>query len=100
VSVDGKSVPVVQAPMQAPNLAATVTLDDDDTEWFVPISWIKTVPVQQAIGFKGRYGNQHSATKLTHSFTRETVLEKLGIDSEKLNGQEPPSDGLASSPSS
>jgi hypothetical protein len=96
VSVDGESVPVVQAQMKAPHIAAAAALDDDDTEWFVPVSWIKTKPVQEAVGFKGRYGNQNSATKLTHSLTRETVLERLGINEEPLDGHELSGDGAPS----
>ena len=80
VSVDGQQIPILQAPLNATNLAGVATLDDDATEWFVPVSWVKTVPAQEAIGFKGRYGNQNSATKLTHTLTRETVLKRLGID--------------------
>jgi hypothetical protein len=89
VMVDGQQVPITQVPLNAPNLAATAALEDDDTEWFVPVSWIKTLPAQEAIGFKGRYGNQNSATKLTHTLTRATVLEKLGISEDNMDGQEP-----------
>jgi hypothetical protein len=88
VMVDGQQVPITQVPLNAPNLAATAALEDDDTEWFVPVSWIKTLPAQEAIGFKGRYGNQNSATKLTHTLTRATVLEKLGISEDNMDGQE------------
>ncbi len=89
VMVDGQPVPITEVPLNAPNLAATAALEDDETEWFVPVSWIKTLPAQEAIGFKGRYGNQNSATKLTHSLTRATVLEKLGISEDNMDGQEP-----------
>jgi len=89
VMVDGQQVPIAEAPLNAPNLAAMAALEDDETEWFVPVSWIKTLPAQEAIGFKGRYGNQNSATKLTHSLTRATVLEKLGISDDNIDGQEP-----------
>ncbi len=89
VIVDGQQVPITEVPLNAPNLAATAALEDDETEWFVPVSWIKTLPAQEAIGFKGRYGNQNSATKLTHSLTRATVLEKLAISEDNLDGPEP-----------
>jgi hypothetical protein len=35
VMVDGQQVPITQVPLNAPNLAATAALEDDDTEWFV-----------------------------------------------------------------
>ena len=28
----------------------------------MPVSWVKTVPADQAINFKGKYGNQNSAS--------------------------------------
>lgn len=92
VPIDGQQVPIIQVPLKAPNLAGTAALADDETEWFVPVSWIKTLPAQEAIGFKGRYGNQNSATKLTHALTRETVLEKLGVRDDNTEGSEPVGD--------
>ncbi len=95
VLVNGQSVPVIDAPHDAPSLSATAARDDEDTEWFVPVSWVKTVLREQAIKFKGRYGNQNSATKLTHNLTRETVLEKLGITAETLDASANPGDETA-----
>src|SRR5439155_2640033 len=93
VMVDGRQVPITEVPLNATNLAATAALEDDETEWFVRISWIKTVPAQEAIGFKGRYGNQNSATNLTHTLTRATVLERLGINEDNLDGPETVAEG-------
>ena len=45
----------------------------------VPVRWIETVPRERAITFKGKYGNQNSATRLTDPVTRATVLERLLI---------------------
>lgn len=97
VSVNGQQVPLIEAPHEAPNLAAAAAQDDEDTEWVVPVSWVKTVPREQAIRFKGRYGNQNSATKLTHILTRETVLEKLGITEDALDAASPAGDELSAS---
>jgi hypothetical protein len=63
--------------------ACQILRADDETEWFVPVTWLKTVPREQAIKFKGGYGNQNSATKLTDAFTRETVLDQLGVADNK-----------------
>jgi hypothetical protein len=64
-------------------------LEDDETEWIVLIRWLKAVPASEAITFKGKYGNQNIATKLTHALTRETVLERLGLTEEALDEAEP-----------
>jgi hypothetical protein len=91
VAMDSGQVPLVEAAHRAPGLGAAAELDDDETEWAVPVDWVKTVPPEQAISFKGRYGNQNSATKLTHTLTRETVLERLGVDEDALEaGESPP----------
>lgn len=85
VTTDGHATPLVQAARLAPNLAVVAEGDDDETEWVVPIAWLATRTREDAISFKGRYGNQNSATKLTDVLTRETVLEKLGITDEALD---------------
>ena len=84
VIVDGHRTPLLEAPHEAPNLIAAASGDDDEAEWFVPVRWVRTVPSEQAISFKGRYGSQNSATKLTDPLTRETVLERLGITEDLL----------------
>jgi hypothetical protein len=85
VTADGHQVPLVDAARLAPNLAVIAEGDDDETEWVVPIAWVATRTREDAISFKGRYGNQNSATKLTDAVTRETVLENLGITEEALD---------------
>lgn len=85
VTVDGQRVPLVEAPHEAPGLAVRAAMDDEETEWIVPVRWVKTIPRDEAIGFKGRYANQNTATRLTHALTRETVLERLGIAEEELD---------------
>ena len=92
VSVNGQEVPLVEVAQDAPELKSRAALGDDETEWIVPVKWLKTVPRDQAIVFKGRYGNQNSATRLTHTLTRATVLDKLDIDEDALDAAAP-SDG-------
>jgi hypothetical protein len=87
VTTNGQSMRLIDAPVKAPSLVAVAAQDDDQTEWVVPVSWIRTLPASQAIRFKGRYGNQNSATKLRHALTRETVLEKLGVTEDLLYRQ-------------
>jgi hypothetical protein len=88
VTHDGKDLRLLDAPHQAPGLAERAALEDEDTEWMVPVRWLKSVPANQAITFKGKYGNQNIATRLTHTLTRETVLEKLGLTKEALDHAE------------
>ena len=64
-------------------------MEDDETEWIVPIRWLKAIPANEAITFKGKYGNQNIATRLTHALTRETVLEGLGLTEEALDEAQP-----------
>ncbi len=89
VTVNGHPVPLTEAPHSAPNLVARAAYDDDETEWVAPVRWLATVPRNEAISFKGRYGNQNSATKLTHALTRETVLERLGLTEADLDAATP-----------
>jgi len=84
IEVDGQPVPLAEAETNTPVLAELALLDDDETEWYVPVEWVKALPRKQAIRFKGRYGNQNSATKLTDTLTRETVLDRLGLDDQAL----------------
>ena len=77
-------VPLTQM-TRAAELETIAEKDDELTEWIVPVAWINTAPRTDAITFKGRYGNQNSATKLRDPLTRETVLERLKISENTLD---------------
>lgn len=47
--------------------------DPDRCEYFVPVQWLKTVPVTQAIQEVGMFGNQNSVCKPTTPKWRTTV---------------------------
>lgn len=56
--------------------------DPDHCEYFVPVEWLKTVPVGQAIQEVGMFGNQNSVCKPTTPKWRTTVerlKERFGI---------------------
>ncbi len=89
VTVEGQPKLITEVPLTASNMAANAAKGDDETEWFVPVSWEKTVPAERAITFKGKYGNQNSATRLRHALTRETVLERIGIQDLAEDAAEP-----------
>ena len=98
VEVNMKQVPIVQVAVQAPNLARSLAQSEEETEWFVPVSWVKTVPASEAIYFKGLYGNPNTVTKLTRKFTRDTVLERLGVSEDALDRAADPSVGVPPGP--
>jgi hypothetical protein len=85
VTENGQTIPLIQAPHKAPNLANAAALGDEEAEWAVPVNWVKAASREDAIRFKGRYGNQNTATRLTDILTRETVLERLGISENDLD---------------
>lgn len=45
----------------------------DDAEWFVPVKWLDTVPVDQAIQEVGMFGNQNTVCRPTTPLWRTTV---------------------------
>lgn len=47
--------------------------DPDRCEYFVPVQWLETVPVAQAIQEVGMFGNQNSVCKPTTPKWRATV---------------------------
>ena len=80
VSVNGEQRPITEVSLIALALQDLASKGDEETEWFVPVTWTETLPANQAITFKGKFGNQNSATRLRHALTRQTVLERLGIE--------------------
>jgi hypothetical protein len=89
VTHDEQELRLLDAPHHASGLEQRAALEDDETEWIVPIRWLKAIPANEAITFKGKYGNQNIATRLTHALTRETVLEGLGLTEEALDEAQP-----------
>jgi hypothetical protein len=56
--------------------------DPDRSEWFVPIDWVKTVPIEKAVSEAGLFGNQNTVCKPTTPKWRKTVdrlKERWGI---------------------
>jgi hypothetical protein len=47
--------------------------DPDPCEYFVPVQWLKTIPVTQAIQEVGMFGNQNSVCKPTTPKWHTTV---------------------------
>ena len=47
--------------------------DPDRSEWFVPVDWLETVPIENAINEIGLFGNQNTVCKPTTPKWRYTV---------------------------
>jgi len=76
---DGKLVPFLQAERKATHIYTAPS----EAEYFVPVRWIKTVPIEQAIREAGFFGNQNSVARprdAKWTFTVERLKERFGLD--------------------
>lgn len=79
VIVDGIETPIVDA--TTVGLPPTQHLNNDDmTETYVRVEWIKTVPIEQAYWEKGMFANQASVCKLRNQFTLQKLTYHFGLD--------------------
>jgi hypothetical protein len=78
VAIDGKQVPVTQAPLKCDECLKTN--DPETMEYFVPVRWIKTVPKEQAYREKGFFSNQNTVCKLRNRFTLERLTQHFGVE--------------------
>jgi uncharacterized protein YeaO (DUF488 family) len=56
--------------------------DPERSEWFVPVEWIKVLPLEQAVQEIGFFGNQNTVCKPTTPKWRSTIdrlKERLGV---------------------
>jgi hypothetical protein len=79
VNVDGQSRPLFEAPLAARAMEAYAD-DQEKQEYVVGVDWIHALPRNQAIWEKDMFANQNSACRLTHSFTREILLERFQLE--------------------
>lgn len=71
-SESGEMVPVMEA--VPPGMFHAEFVDDDaKCEWFVPVQWLDTRPVQQAVYEVGLFGNQNTVCRPTTPKWRHTV---------------------------
>ena len=52
--------------------------DDEKSEYFVPVHWLQTVPISQAVQEVGMFGNQNTVCKPTTPKWRSTVERLKG----------------------
>jgi hypothetical protein len=79
VVVDGKSMPIIEAPLVCQNFGKSWT-DPEKSEYLVSVDWIKTVPIAEAYWEKGMFAVQHTACKLRNRFPIERLSQHFGLD--------------------
>lgn len=75
---DGKLVSYLQADKKATGISTT----EGEWEYIVPVKWIKTVPLEQAVKETGFFGNQNSVARprdAKWTFTVDRLKERFGI---------------------
>lgn len=78
VTVDGSLLPLATQVL-AGSYTHRDAEADDDTEWTVPVEWIRTVPEDDAYWEKGLFANQNSACKLRQEFTLDRLSKHFDI---------------------
>ena len=68
----GAKVPITSLPLTG-NLTRPSDNKEATEEYIVPVKWIKTVPLNEAISEKGFFGNQNSAARPRAKTWRHTV---------------------------
>ncbi len=84
VKQNGVDVPVMQAVTQG-NYHAEYINDPERCEYFVPVEWLHTVPVEQAVREIGMFGNQNTVCRPTTPkwrWTIERLKERFSIKAE------------------
>lgn len=79
VSHDGRQIPILEAPLVAPKMAANAD-DPDTSEYLVRIEWVKAVPRGEAYWEKGLFALQHTACRMTSSFTIGKLSSHFELD--------------------
>ena len=79
VIVDTREIPILHAPLVAPKMGENAD-DPDLCEYPVRVEWIKAVPREEAYWEKGLFALQHTACRLTSSFTIERLSQHFGLD--------------------
>lgn len=79
VLLEDQEVPILSAPLVAPNMGENVD-DLDLCEYLVRVEWLKTVPKNTAYWEKGLFAIQHTACRMTNSFTIARLSQHFGLD--------------------
>lgn len=79
VMLDGSERPILEAPLNAPKMGEHSD-NLDLCEHLVRVEWIKAVPRTEAYWEKGMFALQHTACRLTSSFTIERLAQHFALD--------------------
>jgi hypothetical protein len=79
VVVGSREIPILHVPLAAPKMDDNAD-DPDLCEYLVRVEWIKAVPRTEAYWEKGLFALQHTACRLTSSFTIERLSQHFGLD--------------------
>jgi hypothetical protein len=76
----GNAVPFTESVLfSTPNLRGAYINSNGEPEFVVPVKWIATKPIDQALSGTGLFANQHSACKLRDAYTLERCYEHFAI---------------------
>ena len=79
VNVDGREVPILDAPLKASTMGSHVG-DQELNEYVVRVKWLATVPREQAVWEKGFFANQHTACQLRRPDVIARLSELFGVE--------------------
>jgi hypothetical protein len=74
VEIDGQTVPILQAPLQAANMGEDAD-DAEQSEYLARVRWIDTRPREKAFWEKGMFANQNVVAKFRQPFTLQRLSE-------------------------
>jgi hypothetical protein len=77
VERDGKLTPITE--LARADMARGGTTDPDVAEWVVPVSWIKSLPRDDAVKDTDFFANQNSAVRLTHGYTLKRLRDLFTV---------------------
>ncbi|WP_246410407.1 endonuclease NucS domain-containing protein [Granulicella aggregans] len=79
VERDGEEVPLLEAGANGKYLAEYAN-DPDMSEYFVPVQWTTTVPVEKAFREPGLYANQGIVTKMKSQTTLTALKKRFSLE--------------------
>jgi hypothetical protein len=79
VELDGKTVPILEAPLVAPEMDMNAD-NPERSEYLVSVEWIKTLTREKAIWETGMFANQNTVCRLRNKFTLERLLEHFELE--------------------